>query len=712
MVRQKEVQRFVDYINLYIQWYPTRNVFIPMGGDFQYEAAEKNYINMDRFINSQPALKLKTDDFFPYSSDALSFWTGYFTSRPNSKRFERIGHNILQKRLERIHPIQFLSSKAPLTSPTTSTVREIETIPSSRSGPPEKDKKPIPVQPLPKAPQFLDAAEWNVLKDGLPIMNPIELLTRLLSGEKYLTMSLIVPLVTKQLVASNGVNESDNENNVNSLRYLREIMGIMQHHDAITGTEKQHVANDYVRLLTRGIEYAEKPTGEIIRNLLQTSISEKLDINLELSSCLLSNISICHISQNSDKFIVTVYNPLAWPVTHYVRLPVNNKKFDIQGPDGQETYDIVDTISDFAFAAVPNEVPSKQELVFAAKEVPPMGIKLYYVNQVNSLSEESVEPSLVKEDLQFGNDQTNFQIDGETNLLKSVKINGIKLDITQNFYFYYGATGDADKTHVASGAYLFRPTQTTPESFINGVLNTGIVKGEHVEEFHQKWSDNIVDISQIIRVYKSKEIISKFTVSNFDNKGVFYTDANGREMIKRTLNLRPDYTYNSILQPVASNYYPITSKIIIKDEDKDLELAVHRRLMKDDNKGVGENLNETEFDTGVYVRGSHYLLFGSSTKINSDGKSTAAQERILAQKKLNQPWIGIGDATSDALAYDQIKSKLNFKYSALLEALPENINILSFEPWTNNTYLLRFEHIMEKNDDPDLSKPATLDIDV
>ena len=31
-------------------------------------------------------------------------------------------------------------------------------------------------------------------------------------------------------------------------------MGVMQHHDAITGTEKQHVANDYARILYNAIE--------------------------------------------------------------------------------------------------------------------------------------------------------------------------------------------------------------------------------------------------------------------------------------------------------------------------------------------------------------------------------------------------------------------------------------------------------------------------
>lgn len=42
-------------------------------------------------------------------------------------------------------------------------------------------------------------------------------------------------------------------------------MGTFQHHDAITGTEKEHVSKDYVRQLTRAIEEAEKPIADIIR---------------------------------------------------------------------------------------------------------------------------------------------------------------------------------------------------------------------------------------------------------------------------------------------------------------------------------------------------------------------------------------------------------------------------------------------------------------
>lgn len=84
-----------------------------MGSDFQYMDAKMNFMNMDRLVNyiqsnkerfnvnikystvskyvsavnalNISSYQTKTDDFFPYASDASDFWTGYFTSRVNSK---------------------------------------------------------------------------------------------------------------------------------------------------------------------------------------------------------------------------------------------------------------------------------------------------------------------------------------------------------------------------------------------------------------------------------------------------------------------------------------------------------------------------------------------------------------------------------------------------------------------------------------------------
>jgi len=35
-------------------------------------------------------------DFFPYANDIFSYWTGYFSSRPGLKLFERVASNFMQ----------------------------------------------------------------------------------------------------------------------------------------------------------------------------------------------------------------------------------------------------------------------------------------------------------------------------------------------------------------------------------------------------------------------------------------------------------------------------------------------------------------------------------------------------------------------------------------------------------------------------------------
>nr|CAD7206688.1 unnamed protein product [Timema douglasi] len=46
---------------------------------------------------------------------------------------------------------------------------------------------------------------------------------------------------------------------------LRRAMGIMQHHDAITGTERQEVADDYIRMLTAALRGCEDVTKAAIK---------------------------------------------------------------------------------------------------------------------------------------------------------------------------------------------------------------------------------------------------------------------------------------------------------------------------------------------------------------------------------------------------------------------------------------------------------------
>jgi len=48
-------------------------------------------------------------------------------------------------------------------------------------------------------------------------------------------------------------------------------------------------------------------------------------VDLEVSFCQL-NMSQCYLTENTDQFIVNVYNPLPRTVDKYVRIPVNHRK--------------------------------------------------------------------------------------------------------------------------------------------------------------------------------------------------------------------------------------------------------------------------------------------------------------------------------------------------------------------------------------------------
>lgn len=81
--------------------------------------------------------------------------------------------------------------------------------------------------------------------------------------------------------------------------------------------------------------------------------------------------------------------------------------------------------------------------------------------------------------------------------------------------------------------------------------------------------------------------------SNLKNEGEFYTDSNGREMLKRKLNFRPTWDVK-LEEPIAGNYYPVTTKLTIQDKEKNLRLSA----LTDRAQG-GSSLNEGEIELMV-----------------------------------------------------------------------------------------------------------------
>ena len=109
---------------------------------------------------------------------------------------------------------------------------------------------------------------------------------------------------------------------------LEDAIGILQHHDGVSGTSKQHVAYDYAKRLQAGI-HAVLPCT--IRKLQQILLGNNNHHVLDLEYCQLLNETRCDVSVNATKsnmhgttmdIYAIVYNSLASERSAVIDLPV------------------------------------------------------------------------------------------------------------------------------------------------------------------------------------------------------------------------------------------------------------------------------------------------------------------------------------------------------------------------------------------------------
>jgi lysosomal alpha-mannosidase len=78
---------------------------------------------------------------------------------------------------------------------------------------------------------------------------------------------------------------------------------------------------------------------------------------------------------------------------------------------------------------------------------------------------------------------------------------------------------------------------------------------------------------------KGKEIILRYD-TNIASQATFFTDANGREVLQRVRDYRPTWNY-TVNEPVSGNYYPVNSRIYIKDSTRQLTVLTGKTKIED-----------------------------------------------------------------------------------------------------------------------------------
>lgn len=102
------------------------------------------------------------------------------------------------------------------------------------------------------------------------------------------------------LPMSGGLDTLHEENYASPLSMLEEALAVAQHHDAVSGTAKQHVADDYSKRLSAGMAAAAEHVIEKLKRYMlwnRTVTPNPLRRQLEnLSYCPLLNETICRAS--------------------------------------------------------------------------------------------------------------------------------------------------------------------------------------------------------------------------------------------------------------------------------------------------------------------------------------------------------------------------------------------------------------------------------
>lgn len=333
--------------------------------------------------------------------------------------------------------------------------------------------------------------------------------------------------------------------------------------------------------------------------------------------------------------------------------------------------------------------------------------------------------------------KVNFDSAGNLQSIQN-KENSLNADTTQSYCYYKSKVGNnQDPKNQSSGAYIFRPQENTPVCY--QVKNFTLYKGELFDEIHQVFTDWL---TQTIRLYKNstnaefnwqvgpinvddvvgKEVIFKLD-SNINSNKVFYTDSNGREIVQRVRDFRHNVQDFPLSEKVAGNYYPINTRIFIRDSNQkrqltlvtdrsqgasslkngSMEIMLHRRILFDDGFGVHDPLNELGADQkGLIIRGTINLMLNGSDL-------SARLHRPLSHEVNLKPIILFVTNSDDS--YEKLDN-----WSAIeLDSLPRNMHMLTlmkdfYLPESQGYLLVRLEHFYEKNEDQVYSESIQVDL--
>eukprot|EP01062_Namystynia_karyoxenos_P008269 TRINITY_DN12907_c0_g1_i1.p1 TRINITY_DN12907_c0_g1~~TRINITY_DN12907_c0_g1_i1.p1 ORF type:complete len:1050 (+),score=264.30 TRINITY_DN12907_c0_g1_i1:83-3151(+) len=684
-------QRVNDFVQICLDqanYTRDNNILLTMGSDYNYRSAHNWFRNLDRLVHhvnldgrvnvmySTPSRYVaskhkanatwpskEADDFFPYRDVPRGFWSGFFTSRPALKRYTR------------------------------------------------------------QEEAFLQAAQQMLALGGTAAGQP-------------------------------------------AVEKLWDAVSLVQHHDAITGTEKQHVAYDYAKRLAAGHAQALPHAAAALSAITGGDA-------VQWQQCLRANQSECEATAAvgtgaGAEVSVALWNALASPRQQIVRLPVGGPSVSVEGPGGAVKSTVMPSRPTAPYGPQLSGAAALQFEVTFVADLPALGVATYVLRDgraAPSLGQRRVQAA---DSMETDAIKVDFSADGRLSSITD-KTSGVSLPVRQDWLYYESHASPLGKHGLRpqSGAYLFVPHEQTATPVAPGAVETNITSASSgAAEARMRFSDWV---TQTVRIApgqrfveleytvgpvpvphawpfpfnlgkRGKEVVSRIETP-LQTQGRCRTDSNGRDMLERRRDYRKSWPLQSE-EPVAGNYFPVTTAASLEDnstrltlmtdaaqgggslKDGAFEIMVHRRLLVDDARGVGEPLNETEAVTsyelcpfplsqmanplcarrlggGLVIRGRQWLQL-----------APVATAQRAARPLQDRMYVEAGQAGVVFLAPTQsgaapLKPTTR---SFLKQPLPASLQLVTLERLTSSVLLVRIAHQYGEGEDAELSKPASVDL--
>uniref|UniRef100_A0A8D2LFS4 Alpha-mannosidase n=1 Tax=Varanus komodoensis TaxID=61221 RepID=A0A8D2LFS4_VARKO len=421
----------------------------------------------------------------------------------------------------------------------------------------------------------------------------------------------------------------------------RRNLGLFQHHDAITGTAKEAVVVDYGVRLLHSLTNTQRIIGNAAHYLV---LADKEAFHYDPAAPFLGTDET-RLNQDSlpEKAVivldsaprsVVVFNLLEQERLSIVSLLVNTPRVHVLSEDGQPLAvqlsarwkSATDMAADVYQVSVTLRLPALGLSVlhlsksFDSHNTLKSSVRLFLHGRDLPVHKHEAFPVQVipaaVEDFCLQNQHLRACFSGPSGALKSVRYTGDDQEQPLSSQFLvYGTRSTKDK----SGAYLFLPdgeaksyaprdppmVRVTEGPFFSEVA----VYHQHVQEVVRLYNVPGVDGLSLeiscmvdIRDHVNKELALRFS-TDIESHGAFFTDVNG-------FQIQPRQHLKKL--PLQANFYPMPVMAYIQDTRSrltlhtaqalgvsslgsgQLEVILDRRLMQDDNRGLGQGLKDNK----------------------------------------------------------------------------------------------------------------------